>query len=167
MAVWGKNKSFFRENFSESETHLKSDTLPINTVQVNTTSSHNDRDYFNIIHQNIQCITNKLQKIELFLATVTKTIHVLAITEHWLDAGRVPFVSLHGYRVASCYVRQVRSHGGSCLFVREGIEYLERDDLRRRSVESVIECSAIEVKHSKLIIINIYRPPSGDVGVFF
>lgn len=69
--------------------------------------------------------------------------------------------------MASCYARRNKMHGGSCLFVRRDVLFVEMVDLKEKSVETVIECSAVEIPEEELILINLFRPPTGDVTTFF
>ncbi|KAI4461572.1 hypothetical protein MML48_5g00016384 [Holotrichia oblita] len=114
-----------------------------------------------------EAISNKLDHIEIFLETHDHPVHALAITEHWLDSNKLPFIRIDGYVMASCYVRTNKIHGGPCLFVQNDILFIERIDLKERSAETMIECSAVEIPNENLIFTNLYRPPSGNVATFF
>ncbi|KAK9711484.1 Endonuclease-reverse transcriptase [Popillia japonica] len=157
MAQRNQDKSFFLPQSTKGENEITFDIMNNKALYATT---------FNIMHQNIQPMPNKLDQIEIFLETLDKRVDALAITEHWLNAAKLTFIRLAGFRMASCYARENRIHGGSCLLVREGISFVECVDLKEKSIETVIECSAIEVIVEKLLIINIYRPPSGDIDVF-
>ncbi|KAK9721111.1 hypothetical protein QE152_g21694 [Popillia japonica] len=68
--------------------------------------------------------------------------------------------------MASCYTRISHSHEGCCILVRSGTDYMELKSLKEKSIELVMECSAIRIKSTNLIIINVYRPPSDNVEEF-
>lgn len=92
---------------------------------------------------------------------------VAALTEHWLNNERILTTKIDGYILASCYARTYKMHGGSCIFVKHGVSCIELTQLKQKSVELVLECSSIEITEHKLIIINIYRSPRGDLQHFF
>lgn len=91
-------------------------------------------------------------------------IVVVAITEHWLKPHEK--IEISGFEMASSYVRKANMHGGSCLLIRSGLDYEELRSITEMSIELIIECSAIKLKKSNTIIINIYRPPLGNIDEF-
>lgn len=121
---------------------------------------------FSIFYQNIQSICNKTDEISLCLDEIPHCIEVLAFTEHWLDNNKQPFVKIKSYRMASSFVRQFSECGGSCILVQNKILFKELSDLKQKSLESEIECSAVEIISLFMKIINIYRPPSGNFDLF-
>lgn len=68
--------------------------------------------------------------------------------------------------MASCYMRSSTVHGGSCIFLHNNLQFRELEHLKSKSVESVIECSAVEIINAKIIIICIYHPPRADFNIF-
>ncbi|KAK9674817.1 hypothetical protein QE152_g40832 [Popillia japonica] len=91
----------------------------------------------------------------------------LALTEHWLKPENQTFIRLENYYMASCFHRKERHHGGSCIFIRNGLVSEELVFLKNKSCELNIECSAVKLDIYKTVIINIYRSPQGDLGIFF
>lgn len=109
-----------------------------------------------------------MDEIVLLLETnYDNKLTVLAITEHWLNPGEEQFIQIPGYQMASCFTRKDSIHGGSCIFVHKNVEFVEIEQLKQKSKEIILECSAVELKWQKTIIINIYRSPSGDIKEFF
>ena len=121
---------------------------------------------FSILHQNVQSIMNKLDEIKILLTEFNNKYSVIAITEHWLVEHKVPMVQIPKYVVGSCFVRKTNIHGGRCLLVRNNILFDELVELKTKSKEFIIECSAIKIPKSNIIIINVYRSPSGDINEF-
>lgn len=64
-------------------------------------STHNNFEY-SILLDNVQCITNKIQEIELIL---TPDNDVLCVNEHWLNENKFMIYNLPGYKLASIYYR--------------------------------------------------------------
>lgn len=125
-----------------------------------------NKNSFSIYHQNIQCITNKITYIEEFLDRENFKFSVLAFTEHWLLSKHLSYIKIKNYRLASVFYRQTNKNGGSCIFVAEDVEACELEHIKSKSAESTLECSAVMLSTLKIIILNVYRPPSGDYDVF-
>lgn len=121
---------------------------------------------FSIYYQNIQSIYNKTDEITLCLEESAHSIELLAFTEHWLDNNKEPLVNIKNYHMASNFIRQSSECGGSCIFVRNNILFKELYHLKQKSLESEIECSAVEIMSLYMKVINIYRPPSGNFDSF-
>lgn len=123
---------------------------------------------FNVMHVNVQgALHKKLDDISVFLSSIDYTIDVLAITEHWLESPAESFVNLPGYRMVSCFSRTMTVHGGSCIFYKGDYACIERNDLKNRGKEVNLECSCIEIKEIKILIMCIYRTGKGSLDEFF
>ena len=68
--------------------------------------------------------------------------------------------------MASAFTRKTRIHGGSIIFCKKELEYRERCDITKCSSEIDCEISAVEILSMNLIIVTIYRSPSGDLECF-
>lgn len=113
----------------------------------------------------MQSIRNKSDELLIFIEEQELEIDAIAITEHWLKSYET--VSLEGYELASIFSRSSNLHGGSCIMVKEGTDYVELEHLKNKSKEMTLECSAIKLNKLKIIVINIYRPPNGNLEEFF
>ncbi|KAK9685785.1 Endonuclease-reverse transcriptase [Popillia japonica] len=58
-------------------------------------------------------------------------------------------------------------YGGACIFLRDGIEYEEILTLKQISKESIFESSAVKLTNLRIVLINIYRSPTGNIDEFF
>ena len=111
-----------------------------------------------ILHQNVNGIISKIDKVKILLGETRKNVQILCITEtklnkHILDSE----ISVDGYII----VRRDRHSGpggGVCMFIRNDLNWQRRNDLECETIETIwIE---IFIKHSKSIIISVtYRPP--------
>lgn len=119
---------------------------------------------FNLIHQNIQSIKNKVDDLMIFIDSLNIEVHAICLTEHWLK----PFEHFctDGFVVASSFCRTSNMHGGSCILLPDQTNYVELVSLKQKSKELVLECSAVSLKNIKTIIINVYRSPTGDINEF-
>lgn len=77
------------------------------------------------------------------------------------------FMKLDGYKLASSWSRKNLVHGGSCIYIKSEVHYEERNDIKQKSIEGTIECTCVEIKSYRLIVICIYRPPQGNIDIFY
>lgn len=75
-------------------------------------------------------------------------------------------INIPDYRIASCFTRQMHIHGGSCIFIKKELEYVELTNLKIKSIEMVIECTGIYLPKINTTVVSIYRPPSGNFDCF-
>jgi hypothetical protein len=95
------------------------------------------------------------------LRSSEKPIDIICITEHNMKPGDDEQLFVSNYNLASCYSRENRN-GGSCILVKNCHKYVVLTDVLSTSITNVFECSAIELKEHKIIVICIYRPPKLD-----
>ena len=62
--------------------------------------------------------------------------------------------------MASCFSRSISCHGGSCILVETGVDFIELTDLKQKSIELILECSAVKLTKLKIVLISIYSPPN-------
>lgn len=108
------------------------------------------------MHCNIQSIRNKVDEINLLIDEMTLPPTVIAFTEHWLTYEEIPVINLSGYKLASCFCRRHFSHGGCSIYVREDLGFLELTQLKQKSKELTMECSAVQLLELKIVIVCIY-----------
>lgn len=115
------------------------------------------------MHQNIRSLTSKVLPLEVVL--VTNNVDVLLITEHWLSPMGINSIHLPNYKMCSSFCRTSNVHGGSAIFCKNKINY-KVIDVKEYCIESVIECSCIELLDFSITVIVVYRPPSADFCQF-
>uniref|UniRef100_A0A1Y1LN06 Reverse transcriptase domain-containing protein n=1 Tax=Photinus pyralis TaxID=7054 RepID=A0A1Y1LN06_PHOPY len=78
-------------------------------------------------------------------------------------------VKITGYSVAAVYNRTERIHGGSIILIRDEIKFKNCSQLSRFNVEMHFESASTTaiINEKKICIIVIYRPPNGNVNLFF
>lgn len=106
-----------------------------------------------------------MNSLDIFLSDLKP--NVISLTEHWLRISQVLSVNMSDYEMASCYSRSLKIHGGSCILLKKGVPYTELVCLKQKSKELIFECSSVELSMQNIIIINLYRSPSGDIQQFF
>ena len=121
----------------------------------------------NLIDLNIQALTNKLTEFEAFLMECKPDI--VCLNEHWMNVDFSLNVNFCGYKCAAKYCRSKYKGGGVIIYTKD---YLETQDLKILSTVNSIEkcfeytgCKIIH-KNKSIIVVNIYRSPSGDWNTF-
>lgn len=112
-----------------------------------------------LFHLNIQCLSNKINFIDVLNEEIKPNF--LCLTEHWYTADvGLDNAYIQGYKCISYFCRKSAIHGGSVIYVRaDNLEYCkEVKFITNASKEQCIECSAVSFKN-KVCIISIYRPP--------
>lgn len=77
------------------------------------------KDEINLLHWNIRDLTNKLHLVELRIATFSGTLHIIVISETWLNSDNISTYQLNGYQ-AIHNVRQSKG-GGISIFIHESL----------------------------------------------
>ena len=111
------------------------------------------------MHYNVQSIFSKLEILhpELF------EFDILAFTETWLG----PTIDTDDLILQSYYRperkdRDLDTHGGVMLYVKEGLHYTRRDDLELQNIENV--WIKLANSHKRILLGLFYRPPNSDAA---
>ncbi|KAK9679378.1 hypothetical protein QE152_g40080 [Popillia japonica] len=113
-----------------------------------------------IFYANIQCLRNKLDGLEAVLCE--HNIDVLCLCEHWLSLDEAQSLGLRNYNLAVKFCRIQSENGGVCILVKNIINYKEIDRLDNFSSELELEVCGIHLYELNLIIVTIYRSPTGN-----
>lgn len=74
---------------------------------------------------------------------------------------------LQDYSIATYYTRPTSKSGGSVIFVREKLSYRILDKVNSLAIESHFESCGVQIVELSTVIVDIYRPPSGNLHIFF
>lgn len=114
--------------------------------------------------------SNKSGQLDIFLREEDPDI--FCMSEHGLNEDDMSSHIIEGYNIAASFCRQQHKCGGVAIYAKTNIEieeYMEQDKLSI-VVEGNVEFAITRVKYEKnqqLIIIVLYRPPSGSLDTFF
>jgi hypothetical protein len=101
-----------------------------------------------------------IKKNDLEIILENSNIPIVCLNEHWLKSENINVLnSIPNYSIAHSYCREEGSHGGSCILIKDNLEYIVRDDLCILNEKSVFESSCIEILTLQIIVISIYRTP--------
>jgi len=87
------------------------------------------------------------------------------LTEHWLNIANLKILLLKGFVLASHFSRKKHIHGGVCVYVKEGIEFISID-LSKFCVEFDFEIAAVKLTKHDIILCSVYRSPIGNMQKF-
>ncbi|KAK9883617.1 hypothetical protein WA026_001790 [Henosepilachna vigintioctopunctata] len=118
-----------------------------------------------VLHLNVQGVHGKEGALEMFLSD-HKNSEVACFSEHWLKEEEVAFFSLHGWKIAHSFSRSVMGRGGVMTLCRSAVNFVCHSDVNRHSVEFHCELSSIKLVNVDLLIIAVYRSPSGNMHIF-
>lgn len=117
------------------------------------------------MHQNVQCIKNKVLELELYINALEQKPNLICLTEHWLKPAEEDFIKLEGYKMVSSFSRLDMAHGGACIFSTEH-DFEEITGIKEISIEGHIECACVKSNKNKIIVLCIYRSNLGDFDAF-
>ena len=72
-----------------------------------------------ILHQNVQSISNEQIELNLVLKSRLKNTVVLCFTEHWVKVVYLNFIQIDQYKLVIHISRKIYDHGGSCINVKK------------------------------------------------
>jgi len=136
-------------------------------MDLNMRNKSTNMPYITLYHQNVRNLTNKTDELTITMRNNCIGPHFICLTEHHLKEAEITKLTLEGYRLASTYCRKDHLGGGVCIFVKNGILY-QRITLNHLCKEKSIEICAIKQQFTSLtlIILCIYRAPTGDIDFF-
>lgn len=120
-----------------------------------------DSKSLKILYLNSRSINNKIEDLAYIIKTAKTDIHVISITEHWLNEADSSTFVFENYQ-AICSCRPNKNGGGSLILVRDNISYeiIKRYSTNENSITSIkLKMSSNE----NWIITSIYRPPNHSI----
>jgi exonuclease III len=123
---------------------------------------------FAIFHQNIAGALNKVEELEtaiLELRADKTDIDVICLSETFIKKGEEQFLFLQNFKLASSYTRE-NKRGGSCILIRNNLDFEELTSIRHLTTEKVFEVCGIKIKSINIIIVCLYRTPDSNVETF-
>lgn len=115
-----------------------------------------------IFHQNIQCLRNKIEEIELLLDA--QGIDIACFSEHWLKEDEYSTIQIRNYHLCSIFCRKNFKNGGVAIFIRNKLN-AKIDNilfLESKSREKDFEICGTQLSYkngAKLKIVTLYRSP--------
>jgi len=119
-----------------------------------------------VLHQNICSLRKKTTEFKVLLCSELKHVGVICLTEHWQSDHKLNCTNIVDFKLVSAFCRSSIEHGGSGIYVKDGLETKEISYFTGISKENIFEMSLIELPGYKLCIVCIYRSPDGQFDRF-
>lgn len=117
------------------------------------------------MHVNIQCLSNKINALELILDDYQPM--VFCISEHWLNDIQTDNLQISNYSMVAKFCRNITIHGGTLILVQDKyVDLCKALNVSTYCKELSFECSLV-IYNKNTCIVCIYRSPSSDIAQFF
>ena len=122
-------------------------------------SSNLQEHSLKIIVQNVQSIANKVLQLSHFLKK--QNPDYLLVCEHWQTDDEINMICLNDYKLCASICKLKKKHGGVAIFRKSDIKCKTLTVMKNFSLLNIFECCAMEAESDDVVIITIYRFPSG------
>jgi hypothetical protein len=95
-----------------------------------------------------------------------KNVDCICLCEHWLTVDQMNIIRLPGFNTISSFTRISHIHGRVLQMVKNNVDCRSLTWLANLSVEKDCELSGIYFPTLNLVVIMVYRSPSGDFSTF-
>ena len=125
------------ENFLNISDHVDDDILSavnskyydvdeFNALDIDVSSS------FNLCHVNIASLGNHIGDLRLVLSRLKHKFDIIGISEHKINSSPSNNIDLIGYN-EFIFEPTETTHGGTGFFIKENINFIERNDIKLNS----------------------------------
>jgi len=118
-----------------SRTNDKSIVLPV----VSSDKEHKNPKLV-VLHQNICSLRRKTTELEVLLCSELKHVDVKCLTEHWQSYQKLNCTNIADFKFISAFCSS-SEHGGSGIYVKDGLETKEISYFAGISEEKISEMS--------------------------
>jgi len=130
----------------------------------NTKKLINSKNHFKIFHQNIRGLKSKVDKLSNSL--FPDYPNILCLTEHHLKDYEIDNLPIDQFKLGSKFCRHEFKNGWVCIFVHEDLDFFSVS-LDKYCKEDTEVCAVrLKITPIQLIILAIYRSPSGNFTNF-
>lgn len=121
-----------------------------------------------LMHQNFQCIRNKLYQLEIIINHDLKKLDILCCTEHWLNTKEITYCHIPDFNLSSYFCRDTYKNGGTAIFVRQHLSHIEKKNTYYLNQDKVFEHAVTEISGQdyNLTVVCVYRSPDGCIKTF-
>jgi exonuclease III len=119
-----------------------------------------------VLHQNVCSLRKKTTELEVLLCSELKHVDVICLTEHWQSDQKLNCTNIFYFKLARVFCRSSSVHGGSGIYIKDGLKTEEISYFAGKSEEKIFEMSLRELPGYELCIVCIYRSPDGQFDKF-
>jgi hypothetical protein len=99
----------------------------------------------------------------VLLCSELNYVDVICLTEHWQSDQKLKCTNIGDFKLVSAFCRRSSKHGGSGIYVKDGLETKGISYFADINEEKNFEMSLMELPEYKLYIVCIYRSPDGQI----
>lgn len=124
-----------------------------------------------VYHQNIQGLAKKTEELSICANNYLNSknpVNIICLTEHHLRSEYIQRVIVPSFNLGAYYCRtNISKGGGVCIYLRDTISHTALD-VSQFCKDQHVECCGVKISlHKKdIILLSIYRAPSGNFNVF-
>lgn len=123
----------------------------------------NTKRITSIFHLNIQCITNKIDQLLLFLED--NPYDIICFSEHWLNEVTLKLTHILNYNLISFFCRKDTVHGGTSIYIRDSV-VASPINLEPFCREIDAEFCGILLEKTDVVVFCLYRSCLGNFQAF-
>lgn len=118
-----------------------------------------------LAYVNAQCLRTKFNLISHFVDSVN--IDVLCLCEHWLVHDEAQYYnSIENLKLLNAYFRSSHKNGGVSIYVNSELN-VQPVNLDEFCTEVNIEITGVILLDRSLLVLSVYRAPSGNLELFY
>ena len=123
----------------------------------------NNSQKLNVLHLNARSIVNKMDDLCSLISETAIMWHAIAVSESWISQSIQSNFNIPGYQAFHC-CRPAGTGGGSAIYAASQLSPCQLHNPPFTTAEVV--CVQIKSKNQRIVICQIYRPPSSDKHQF-
>jgi len=120
---------------------------------------------FNMMFLNIRSLSKKLDELELQIQG--RNVDAILLCEHWLTESAMDSCKLPQYNLSGYFCRSQSGGGGTLIYTKSNYVTKKIMHLNNLSIDKHCEITGVEVINVNIVIVCIYRSPSGQLDLFF
>jgi hypothetical protein len=82
----------------------------------------------------------KITELEVLLCLELKHVDVICLTEHWQSDEKINCTNIVDFKLVSAFFRSSSEHGGSGIYIKDGLETKEIRYFADISEEKILKC---------------------------
>lgn len=145
---------------NDTNSHNHEIQLPSPTTIIQTNNISNIRfsstSSIKMLYLNARSLRNKVDELQVILKLIKAKIHVIIISESWINNDDIQFFNFYGYQSEFVY-RPNRTGGGAAILIQDKYEYKVEYTYSDNSF-SILQAS-VNIDSNKYSITSLYRPP--------
>ena len=133
----------------------------------NIMNSIDSSTHLSVLNLNARSLIKNFFEFRAILSAFPYLFDVITVEETWIDHSLENLVNIENYTLITKHKAKCKEGGGLCIYIRNGIEYKERPDLKcPTGYQDFFDYIFIEILHENSInntlIGVLYRPPGAS-----